>query len=67
MSFFQALLPPAGRYSIVGKQGSQTHLVWKLETPKELGDVQKDLCIGQEGSLSLSIKVCSIEICSTSQ
>ena len=41
----------------MGKQGNQTHLAWKLETPKELGDVQKDLCIGKDGSLSLSIKV----------
>ena len=47
----------AGRYSIIAKQGTQTHLTWKLEAPKELGQVQKDLSIGEEGSLVLSIKV----------
>lgn len=48
-----------GRYAIVAKQGTQTHLTWKLEAPKELGQVQKDLSISQEGSLVLSIKVLS--------
>lgn len=53
--------------SRLGKQGRQKHLVWKLETPRELGDVQKDLCFGQEGGLSLSIEVHSFETCFTSQ
>ena len=50
----------AGRYSIVEKQRSSTHLVWLLEVPKEPGDVQQDLCISKEGNLALSIKVCEV-------
>jgi hypothetical protein len=45
-----------GRFTIIGKKGQDTNLVWRLEVPKEPGDIQKDLSIGQEGSLHISIK-----------
>lgn len=53
--------------SRLGEQGRQKHLWVKLKIPRELGDVQKDLCIGQEGGLSFSIKVHSFKTCFTSQ
>jgi len=60
------LVLPASRYSIALKHASpntyRTLLVWKLELPKEPGEVQKDLAIGQEGSLALSIKVSGFRV-----
>lgn len=41
------------------KEGTKTHLVWRLEVPGEPGKVQEELCIGKEGSLALSIKASS--------
>ena len=46
-----------GKYSIVQKDGSGTHLVWKTEVPSEPGKVQEELGIGHGGSLAISIKV----------
>lgn len=46
----------AGVYSIVAV-GRQTNLVYELELPKEMGQVQNEFRVEKEGSLILSIKV----------
>lgn len=47
----------AGVYEIVDRGGRKTSFAYKLEIPKEPGEVQKELQIRQEASYTLSIKV----------
>ena len=47
----------AGVYAIVQNKGDRdTHLEYRLEVPEEPGPVQKELRIGKEGNILVSIK-----------
>lgn len=47
----------SGVYAIVDHGGRSTHLVYRLETPAEPGEVQEELQIAKEASFVMSIKV----------
>ena len=47
----------AGVYAIVQNKGDRdTHLEYRLEVPEEPGAVQKELRIGKEGNILVSVK-----------
>jgi hypothetical protein len=47
----------AGVYAIVQNKGDRdTHLEYRLEVPEEPGPVQKELRIGKEGNILVSVK-----------
>ena len=47
----------AGVYEIVNRDGRKTSFAYKLEIPREPGEVQQELQIKKEASFTLSIKV----------
>jgi len=46
-----------GVYEIVNRDGRKTSFAYKLEIPREPGEVQQELQIKKEASYTLSIKV----------